>query len=137
MLGLRHATSCPGTWALPGGHVEPKESPVGCARRELLEETGLRAAQSEIAATFITYTTPTPYVHVSVLMNGITGSPRIQQGENFSQLEYFALDALPEPMFEPSKIALQESGLARVLQGSLRDDPRSHDQRLIESVQRR
>jgi 8-oxo-dGTP pyrophosphatase MutT (NUDIX family) len=33
--GLRHA----GLWVPPGGHGEPGESPVACARRELREET--------------------------------------------------------------------------------------------------
>jgi len=30
-----------GTWALPGGHLEYKESVEDCAKREVLEETGL------------------------------------------------------------------------------------------------
>lgn len=33
--GLRHA----GMWVPPGGHAEPGESMVACARRELREET--------------------------------------------------------------------------------------------------
>lgn len=33
--GLRHA----GMWAPPGGHVEPGESMLDCAQRELQEET--------------------------------------------------------------------------------------------------
>lgn len=38
--GLRHA----GLWAFPGGHGEPGEDRADCARREFLEETGVRLA---------------------------------------------------------------------------------------------
>jgi 8-oxo-dGTP pyrophosphatase MutT (NUDIX family) len=31
-----------GTWTLPGGKVEPGESPAGAVVREVLEETGIR-----------------------------------------------------------------------------------------------
>ena len=39
-----HAPISPGQWSLPGGHIEPGEDPETAARRELLEETGLRVA---------------------------------------------------------------------------------------------
>lgn len=39
----RHREPFAGFWAPPGGKMEPGESPLECARRELSEETGLVA----------------------------------------------------------------------------------------------
>jgi 8-oxo-dGTP pyrophosphatase MutT (NUDIX family) len=39
---------------LPAGAIDPDESPLECARRELAEETGYTAAEFEDVATFVT-----------------------------------------------------------------------------------
>lgn len=41
LLGQRVGTHGSGTWAPPGGYLEFGESLEACARREVLEETGL------------------------------------------------------------------------------------------------
>lgn len=48
LLLLRHART--GRWVLPGGKLHPGESFGACARRELHEETGLRAGRLTPAA---------------------------------------------------------------------------------------
>ena len=43
-------------WEIPAGRLDPGETPDACARRELAEETGMRASRLERLTTF--YTTP-------------------------------------------------------------------------------
>ncbi|MEX1328186.1 MAG: NUDIX hydrolase, partial [Desulfobacterales bacterium] len=42
LLGKRKNAHGSGTWAFPGGHLEFNESIEACAKREVLEETGIR-----------------------------------------------------------------------------------------------
>ncbi|KAJ3959729.1 hypothetical protein N0V92_003668 [Colletotrichum tropicale] len=48
VVGKRESSHGAGTWQLPGGHLEFKESIFGCAERETLEETQLKVKASKI-----------------------------------------------------------------------------------------
>lgn len=110
LLGKRFRTSCEGQWALPGGHVEFFESPMDAARRELREETSLIGGEAVAGGSFTTYTTDLPYVHVPVLFRQAAGVPVVPADEKFSDLRFFSLADLPQPIFAPSIRALELVG---------------------------
>ncbi len=54
-----------GLWEFPGGQLEPGESPAEAARREVLEETGLRLGRLALLATVVHH-----YSHYRVILHG-------------------------------------------------------------------
>lgn len=59
-----------GQWALPGGRVEPGETAIDGALRELAEELGMRAAPSQVLGCLDDYPTRSGYVITPVVVWG-------------------------------------------------------------------
>lgn len=108
LLGRRCATDGEGEWALPGGHIEFSESPIEAARRELEEETTLLGLDADLLSPFVTYSTDVPYVHIPVLFTSVAGNPSAPKGEHFSSIVFFPISQLPDPLFIPSRMALDQ-----------------------------
>jgi 8-oxo-dGTP pyrophosphatase MutT (NUDIX family) len=61
-------SSHPGQWALPGGRVEPGESAIAGALRELDEEVGVRATEAQVLGCLDDYPTRSGYVITPVVV---------------------------------------------------------------------
>lgn len=100
LLLLRHAGT--GRWTLPGGSLEPGESFVACAARELHEETGLRAAMLEPLKLYAGAEYRFTYPHGDVIDNisvlfraeGVSGN-LICSADEVHGAAWFAPSALP------------------------------------------
>jgi 8-oxo-dGTP diphosphatase len=91
-------------WALPGGFAEVGETLGDAARREALEETGLRV---KLLEQFFTYSDPErdPRRHTvtTVFLARAEGKP--QGGDDAAEARGFPFDALPEPLcFDHARI---------------------------------
>jgi len=93
------------SWAIPSGSVEPHETPLAAAQRELREETGLEALRWEPLGTFYLSQGLTTQVSHLYLATGLQQHPAAPEGTE-------ALTVLRLPL---------EAAWARCCRGELQD----------------
>ena len=82
-------------WELPAGTIEPGETPLEAARRELEEETGLVAGRLEVAASF--FLAPgysSERMHLVLARDLSSSQRRLNEGELIEELRWFSLEEL-------------------------------------------
>jgi len=103
LLGKRCNAHGAGSWCCPGGHLEFGESFETCARREVREETGLEIENIRPG----TFTNDLfsqegkHYVTLFMLADCPRGEPRVREPDKCETWDWFATDALPQPLFLP------------------------------------
>lgn len=111
LVGLRRGSHGAGSWALPGGHLEAGETPEECARREVLEETGLTIGSLRRGP----YSTDRfeeegrQYVTLFVVAEAPTGEAQRLEPSKCAEWRWCAWDDLPSPLFPPLA-SLKSSG---------------------------
>lgn len=94
-----------GAWALPGGFVGVGERVEDAARRELVEETGLRG---DIVDLLGVYSDPArdPRGHTVtvVFVLKVGGVIQVAAGDDAAEARWFPLDALPALAFDHADI---------------------------------
>lgn len=114
LLGRRKGSHGAGDWSAPGGHLEFGESPEACAQREVLEETGLQINGLSHGA-FVSDIFPEVnkhYITLFMVAHEIRGEPQRLEPEKCEGWQWFAPDALPEPLFAPLRSWITREGLA-------------------------
>ncbi|MDO6407081.1 MAG: NUDIX hydrolase [Pantoea sp.] len=114
LLGRRKGSHGAGDWSAPGGHLEFGETPEACARRETLEETGLQLHSLQNGA-FVSDVFPEVQKHyITLFMVALhaEGEPQCLEPEKCEGWQWFAPEALPEPLFAPLRTLIARDGLA-------------------------
>ncbi|HKX66064.1 MAG TPA: NUDIX domain-containing protein [Intrasporangium sp.] len=104
-------------WELPGGGAEPGEAPDETARRELLEETGLRAELDRLTGVYLEpHHDFGPMLHFvfrcrwNERLDPVAASPEV------SDVRYWPLDDLPTPISDFTERRIQDA----ILDGPVR-----------------
>lgn len=101
LMGKRIGKVGYGTWGLPGGHLEMGESLAFCAKRELLEETGIKAQEVEFLHLINgpREDDHSHYVHINFLAKNWEGKPEVTEPDKFEAWEWFDMNKLPDNIF--------------------------------------
>jgi 8-oxo-dGTP diphosphatase len=103
LLGKRKNTHGAGTWQFPGGHLEYGESIEACARRELMEETGLSIKALRVGPFTNDFFEEEKkhYVTLFVIADRTTGDPVVKEPDKCEGWDWFPWLQLPRPRFLP------------------------------------
>lgn len=115
LLGERLANKQARCWQFPGGHLENNESVIECARREVLEETGVQVKklrhlgftdkQFEVAQN--------KYITLLVSCEYDSGRVKTLEPDKCANWQWFDYRELPTPLFVPiSSFQSQITGTA-------------------------
>jgi len=101
LLGKRKGSHGSGSWAFPGGHLEMNESIEECARREVLEETGISIKN-------IRYATFTNDIFEEEQKHNVTlfvvaeyhgGELQVNEPDKGEKWDWFIWEKFPENLF--------------------------------------
>ncbi|TNF32934.1 MAG: NUDIX domain-containing protein [Gammaproteobacteria bacterium] len=120
LLGQRRKSPGYGSWQCPGGWLHWQESVFDCARREVLEETGMRLDRLVYGSysnnIFTTESSHSVTLYVAAVSDD---EPQDLEAHLASHWQWFAFNELPSPLFLPLQELLDHhyDWVASIFQG--------------------
>ena len=110
LLGKRRHAHGAGGWQFPGGHLEFNESIEACAKREVLEETGMVIKHLRLGP----YTNDIfekegkHYVTLFIIADYGSGTLEVKEPDKCQGGEWFGWGRFPAPLFLPTANLLKQ-----------------------------
>lgn len=103
LMGKRVGSHGEGTWSVPGGYLEFKESWQDCAKREVMEETGMAIKNVRfLTATNNVFLAENKHtITIWVFSDWKSGEPKIIEPDKYVDHQWRTFKTLPKPLFEP------------------------------------
>lgn len=89
-------------WSLPGGWIEPGETPQFAARREVYEETGLTCHSVALLGVFSSRVRAGVATTVGAIATDWSGTVRCAEPDNFDTWSWFNRGDVPTDLFPPT-----------------------------------
>lgn len=97
-----------GTWTMPGGKVEFMEKLIDAAKRELEEETSLKATKLDFLCISDDMTDTAHYVTTGFIVREYTGEVKTMEPETILEWKWFNLNDLPSNLYMPSQKCIEK-----------------------------
>lgn len=112
LLGRRKGAHGVGSWSFPGGHLEFGEDVEECARRELKEETDLKALSLQSGPWVNDLIDEDKhYATLFMFVDAFEGEPKLLEPNKCEGWEWFSWNALPTPLFPPVASLIKKMGI--------------------------
>lgn len=95
LLGKRKNSYKAGQYGLPGGRVNTSEKLIDCAKRELFEETGLKADFLEYLGVIRDFQEGYSFIHFAFLCKEFNGTPKVIELDKCEGWEWFGFNDIP------------------------------------------
>jgi 8-oxo-dGTP diphosphatase len=113
LLGKRKGSHGEGEYSSPGGHLEYMESIEECAKREVLEETGMEIENIKFLRLMnLKDYNPKHYIDIAVTCDWKSGEPKVMEPEKCEAWGWYSIDEIPTQLFKsfPSIIEALKTG---------------------------
>lgn len=102
LFGHRVSPHGEGTWCPPGGKLDYRETFEQCAKRETLEEAGIKIKNCRIiTATNDLFEDGQHFITVYMQADWQSGTPRVMEPDKVVDWQWVDWDKLPRPLFMP------------------------------------